>query len=142
MEDNITKEDKLLFIKYFSEVENKFKEYEKFYKSYNNLLNNKDFKRVILEGYLKDEAIRLVSSLDMHIKKSTPETVSWCLEQDKLIQDSIKAINYFEEFINSINLRYERIKSDYEQMKKEVDLYKSELLDIENGISYTKIEEK
>lgn len=138
--DQLTSEQKKEFIDSFNEIEKNYKDYEKLYKSYLNLLNNKDFKKVIIEGYIKDESVRLVKNSNMFTKKSTPDTIAWSKEQDKLIEDNIKAISYFNDFLQGIELRYERITNDFMSYKETVNKLKQESSLIEDGVSYTKIE--
>ena len=66
-------------------------------KSLDRLLNNKDFKRVITEEFLQNEAIRLVS-LKADYEMQTPEKQASILKQ-------IDAIGHFNEFLNGLQRR-------------------------------------
>ena len=66
-------------------------------KSLDRLLNNKDFKRVITEEFLQNEAIRLVS-LKADYEMQTPEKQTNILKQ-------IDAIGHFGEFLNGLQRR-------------------------------------
>lgn len=59
-----------------------------------NLVNNKDFKIVVRDGYLKDEAVRLV------LLKADPSASSE--EMQDSIADGITAIGHFNQYLRTI----------------------------------------
>jgi hypothetical protein len=59
-----------------------------------NLFSNKDFKVVITEGYLKDEAVRLV------LLKADPATFS--AEMQASIADGITSIGHFNQYLKTV----------------------------------------
>ena len=66
------------------------------------LMKNRDFKKVILEGYFKDEPIRLVH-LKSDVSFQTPERQQAILTQ----MDSIGALN---QYFNTLNHMMEQAK--------------------------------
>ena len=117
----MTQEEKVEFINQYHEAEKLFKEANSFIKSYENLLKNKDFKTVIMEGYFKNELFRLVESQKMFTKKSTPQTIEWSKEQDKIIQDKLLAISNFKEYLDDIKLKHKLLEKDMNDLKKEYE---------------------
>lgn len=81
--------------------------------SLTRLLNNRDFKKVILDGYLKEEAIRLVSV------KQAPNVQS--KEAQESILRQIDAIGCFQDYLREVERQVQgAIKSieDAEELRE------------------------
>lgn len=59
-----------------------------------NLVSNKDFKTVVRDGYLKEEAVRLV------LLKADPSAAS--AEMQASIADGIVAIGHFNQYLRTV----------------------------------------
>ena len=80
-----------------------------------NLFSNKDFKLAITEGYLKEEAVRLV------LLKADPSASS--KEMQDSIADGITAIGHFNQYLRTIQaLGSMAVKSlgEYEDLRTEL----------------------
>ena len=83
--------------------------------SLTKLFKNKDFKEVILEGYLKEEAVRLV------LLKADPATLTD--EMQAVIDKGINAIGSFNQYLKMVQALGEqaaRSLKDYEEYQAEL----------------------
>lgn len=83
--------------------------------SLDRLLNNRDFKKIIIDGYLREEAIRLVNV------KQEPQVQSQAA-QDSIIRQ-IDAIGCFHDYLREVSRQADQaLKSleDSEQMREEI----------------------
>lgn len=88
------------------EIEQNIKDAEEFVKAgeaIGRLMVNRDFKRVVLNGYFKDEAVRLV-----HLKGITNVQSEGA---QKYIDDQIKAISLFAQYLDNVASQAEMAKA-------------------------------
>lgn len=80
------------------------------------LTSNREFKRVILDGYFKEEAQRLVSiSADHALREHQPQ-----------IAESIRAISLFQQFLQMVDRTGNMARQQIEDLEGERDLLESE----------------
>lgn len=114
----MTQEEKLYYIESFNTIEKQYKDLEVLAKSLDRLLKNKDFKIVITEGYLKNEAVRLCENQQMFIKKSTPQNIEWAKEMDKLVANKLSAISHFRDYLEEITIRFNFKEKEYNEARE------------------------
>lgn len=114
----MTQDEKLYYIEAFSIIEKQYKDLETLAKALDRLLKNKDFKTVITEGYLKDEAVRLCENQQMFIKKSNPQNIEWAKEMDNLINNKLLAVSHFRDYLEEITVRFNLKEKEYNDAKE------------------------
>lgn len=87
-------------------------------KALERLRNNRDFQAVILEGYLKDEAVRLV-----HLKNA-PNVQSESIQRS--ITTQIDSIGVFTQFLNTINRMAEEAQYAIDSGEEELEAARAE----------------
>ena len=86
-------------------------------KALDRLHNNRDFKKVILEGYFKNEAVRLVSI------KGDPNLQS--VDSQERIVKAIDAIGGLRGFFGTIDFKAEQAKQAIEEDEKELEFIRN-----------------
>lgn len=103
------------------EVELNIKEAQKLVdmnKSLERLRNNKDFKKLILENYLKDEAVRLVHlKSDSNMQDEKSQTI---------IVNDINAIGSFTQFLNTVRFQADMAQNAIAECEQVLDELRSE----------------
>lgn len=87
--------------------------------SLKRLTSNKDFKKIILEGYFEKEAVRLVHSLDDPNVSHNPSV-------KEAHTFSMHAISQLRSYLHNINKRAEAAEVAVEQNSAELELIRNE----------------
>lgn len=89
------------------------------------LLNSKDFKQVVLEGYFKEEAIRLV-----HLKSAS--TMQSKENQDSIISQ-INAIGSFRQYLDMVQYKADLAAKSIESAEEAKEEYLLNIVNDSNG---------
>lgn len=103
------------------EIELNIKEAKKFVdlgKSLERLQSNRDFKKVVEEGFFKDEAVRLV-----HLKSSPAMQRP---EQQAAIDAEIRAVGAFAQYLNLVFMKADHAAKAIEDNEAELDELRAE----------------
>lgn len=87
-------------------------------KALERLRHNRDFQAVVLEGYLKDEAVRLV-----HLKNA-PNVQSEQVQRS--IVKQIDAVGVFTQFLNTVHRQAEEAQYAIDSGEEEIEAARAE----------------